>query len=187
MVAPFNPTVRRFDVIVRELPRRVRPGKQLETLTKRLRGRVTADYLSVLRRLGRMHEFAVDFRFLGPRDLVPENSLRECPKVGLGEKWWLFATSGAGDGWLLRCSMEAAEVAFLDHNRESKAEPELLGIEFNQWIQLADLMRQVERAEASSEAVLDAQFRLRPAARRLVKGALAAISPSLPTRYPYRV
>jgi len=180
----FNPTVRDFKAIVRELPRNPKPSKQRDALARCLRGRVPGDYLSLLKRLGRNHEFAADFRFLGARDLGPENSLRECPKVGLGVRWWVFATTGTGDGWLVRCSTQSAEIAFLDHDQEFQAEAKPLGIDFKKWVQLADLMRQVERAEDADERLLDASFDLEPFARRKVQSAMATISRSLVDRYP---
>lgn len=90
-------------------------------------------------------------------------------------EWWIFAVSGTGDYWAMRIGNNN-EIAFIDHDKESKAEPYLLSIDFEQWLQLADLNRQLEELDGYGTTLC----------KEFIK-KLEAISKGLSKRYPYRI
>ncbi|NJC44495.1 hypothetical protein [Xanthomonas arboricola] len=91
-------------------------------------------------------EIAGDFAFLDSLSAKNETESRDAPLAGLGEDWWVFATSGTGDAWLISTGNDQ-RVAFLDHDSGLDATPQNLGINFGQWLQLADIIRQFESAD----------------------------------------
>lgn len=50
------------------------------------------------------------------------------------------------------------EVAFIDHDQESKANSYLLSIGFEQWLELADLNRQFEELDGYESPLLCKEF-----------------------------
>lgn len=50
------------------------------------------------------------------------------------------------------------EVAFIDHDQESKANSYLLSIGFEQWLELADLNRQFEELDGYESHLLCKEF-----------------------------
>lgn len=144
---------------------------------------VKGPYLPFFRRR-LVGEIAPDFR-LHPLPLLrAENQHRDCPACGLGRKWWLFATSGSGDGWLLRAG--GAEVAFLDHAEESRAKPKSLGVGFEAWLRLAVLMHDVEQFADRNPSVLDPRsYRLVPEFSAEVRARMNELGPSLDVTYPF--
>lgn len=91
-------------------------------------------------------EIAGDFAFLDSLSAKNETEGRDAPLPGLGKDWWVFATSGTGDAWLISTGNDQ-RVAFLDHDSGLDATPQTLGINFSQWLQLADIIRQFESAD----------------------------------------
>ncbi len=118
-------------------------------------------------------EIAGDFVLLDHLEAAEETWGRDAPLANLGQDWWVFACSGTGDAWLLSRDQQQT-VAFLDHAAGPDALPRLLGIDAGQWLQLADLMAQLEAAQ-------DQGLALAPQARVL----MAQLAPGLPTCYPY--
>ena len=182
-------SVRPYGVVLSELasrkPRagRMRPGRRRGVRAPP--ACVGADYLDVLSRVGDV-EIAADFRFCTLEQAWQANELRDCPKCGLGTKWWAFATSGNGDAWLLSAAREGrSRVAFLDHDEESSATPRAMGIHLEQWFQLADLISQVERAEDLDRTLTDSRHRTIPALARVLRARMNAISRGLAQKYPY--
>ena len=119
-------------------------------------------------------EIAGDLVFLDSRTAKNETEGRDAPLVGLGTAWWVFAVSGTGDAWLISADDNAQRIAFLDHDAGPEATPQLLGIDFTQWLQLADVVRQFEWADALG---LSAQ----------AEQLLEQISAGLSGRYPYQL
>ena len=91
------------------------------------------------------------------------------------DKWWIFAVTGSGDSWAMRIGNNN-EVTFIDHDQESKANPYLLSIGFEQWLQLADLNRQFEELDGYGT----------PLCKEFIK-KLDSISKGLSQIYPYSV
>lgn len=91
------------------------------------------------------------------------------------DKWWIFAVTGSGDSWAMSIGNNN-EVAFIDHDQESDAEPYLLSIGFEQWLQLADLNRQFEELNGYGT----------PLCKEFTK-KLDCISKGLSKIYPYRI
>lgn len=161
------------DLTARHPQRAAIPG----SLLVQLRTVAPQNYLDVLRRLGPC-EIAGDFQFLGLADLPGENALREVPRIALGVDWWLFAVSGTGDAWLMRqADGERSDIAFLDHDEGPEATAKPMHLGFHQWLQLADLMAQVE-----DDADVPAESRSAE-----ITGLLEALSGGLATRFPYAV
>jgi hypothetical protein len=121
----------------------------------------------------RTTEIAGDFILLDHLGAAEETWGRDAPLAGLGTDWWVFACSGTGDAWLLSRDQRQA-VAFLDHGAGPEAQPVLLGIDARQWLQLADLMAQLEAAQ-------DQGLELAPQALALME----QLAPGLATCYPY--
>lgn len=184
-------SIRRYGAIVSELAsRKLGAGR-----TRRGQRRVVqappafvgADYTQALNRVGDA-EFAADFRFRTLEQARHENELRDCPKCGLGTKWWAFATSGSGDAWLLSGTRDGrSRVAFLDHDEESSATPRAMGIHLEQWFQLADLIGQVERAEDLDRTLTDSRHRTIPAFAKLLRARMNELSRGLVRKYPYAI
>ncbi|MDN4589703.1 hypothetical protein DBA29_14500 [Xenophilus aerolatus] len=129
-------------------------------------------------RLGRDYslpsiEIAGDFVLLDARSAKEETEGRDAPLAGLAEDWWIFAISGTGDAWLISTD-DGQRICFLDHDAGPDAVPQALGIDFGQWLQLADLLRQFESADDDRLTAQVAQL-------------LDAISAGLSARYPYRL
>jgi len=122
-------------------------------------------------------EIAGDFVLLDHLAAAQETWGRDAPLAMLGQDWWVFACSGTGDAWLLSRDQQQA-VAFLDHAAGPDALPQPLGIDAGQWLQLADLMAQLEAAQDQG---LDQ-------GQDVVLQALALmeqLAPGLSTHYPY--
>lgn len=132
--------------------------------------------VSVVPHPGRAHrlpsvEIAGDFVFLDARSARAETEGRDAPLAKLGQDWHVFAASGTGDAWLVSDD-DGQRIAFLDHNEGPDAAPQELGVDFSQWLQLADLIRQFESAD---DPALAGQ------AGRLIE----RISDGLFEKYPY--
>jgi hypothetical protein len=121
-------------------------------------------------------EIAGDFMLLNLAQLLRETAGRDHPLIALGTAWWVFATSGTGDAWLLRRTERGSQVAFLDHDRGTDALPAEMGIDFDQWLQLADLMAQVELTDHGGSE---------PANVDEITREMNRLSEGLPQRYPY--
>lgn len=131
-------------------------------------------------------EIAPDFCLPSLGALRLENEHRDCPECELGKVWWLFATAGNGDGWLLRKG--GAEVAFLDHSDESGAKPRSLDIAFDDWVRLAVLMHDVERLVALNPNLLDRKrYRLLPDFGAEVRARMSELNPSLGVKFPFDI
>lgn len=117
---------------------------------------------------------ATDFVLLPLTEIARENATRNVPHIGLTTQWLLFANAGNGDAWLIRKHQTSTEVAFLDHDLGSDATAQPLGIDFEQWLQLAYLMHQLEMCMIS----------LTPAE---VATAVNSLHPELSKRYPYQL
>ncbi|MCD2165646.1 hypothetical protein [Comamonas koreensis] len=118
-------------------------------------------------------EIAGDFVLLDHLGAAEETWGRDAPLANLGQDWWVFACSGTGDAWLLSRDQQQT-VAFLDHAAGPDALPQLLGIDAGQWLQLADLMAQLEAAQ-------DQGLALAPQALALME----QLAPGLSAHYPY--
>lgn len=118
-------------------------------------------------------EIAGDFVLLDHLGAAEETWGRDAPLANLGQDWWVFACSGTGDAWLLSRDQQQT-VAFLDHAAGPDALPQLLGIDAGQWLQLADLMAQLEAAQ-------DQGLELAPQALALME----QLAPGLSAHYPY--
>lgn len=118
-------------------------------------------------------EIAGDFVLLDHLGAAEETWGRDAPLANLGQDWWVFACSGTGDAWLLSRDQQQT-VAFLDHAAGPDARPQLLGIDAGQWLQLADLMAQLEAAQ-------DQGLELAPQALALME----QLAPGLSAHYPY--
>jgi hypothetical protein len=133
--------------IVAELSERlckpsVLSGKAHETLAADL----PPHFLSLVDDFGGQ-EIAGDFMLLDLSQVLRETADRDHPMIELDKTWWVFGTSGTGDAWLLRRTECGSQVAFLDHDQGCDALPIEMGLNFAQWLQLADLMAQVEQLE----------------------------------------
>lgn len=163
------------DLAARHPQRSAIPGR----LLTQLRAVAPQGYLDLLRRVGPC-EIAGDFQLLGPAELQSENTLRDVPRVGLGSDWWLFAVSGTGDAWLVRPpDGERSDVAFLDHDEGPEATAKPMQLSFERWLQLADLMAQVE---GSDEDVADVSADTHSA---VIEELLEMLGAGLSTRFPY--
>lgn len=118
-------------------------------------------------------EIAGDFVLLDHLGAAEETWERDAPLANLGQDWWVFACSGSGDAWLLSRDQQQT-VAFLDHAAGPDALPQPLGIDAGQWLQLADLMAQLEAAQ-------DQGLELAPQALALME----QLAPGLSAHYPY--
>lgn len=118
-------------------------------------------------------EIAGDFVLLDHLGAAEETWGRDAPLANLGQDWWVFACSGTGDAWLLSRDQQQT-VAFLDHAAGPDALPQLLGIDAGQWLQLADLMAQLEAAQDQG---------LEPAPQALA--LMEQLATGLSAHYPY--
>ena len=175
------PNIRPYETIVKEYEKRFAKGRPRAGVLEKYRHLFPESYKHALSRIGPA-EFAPDFIWPSTDDLTQENEHREAPACHLGQSWWLFATSGSGDGWLIGPSNE---IAFLDHTKERRAKPIPMGISFEQWFQLADLMAQVESVTSADASLLDARFRLVPKFRKILHEQMDALAPGLSKRYPF--
>ena len=88
-------------------------------------------------------EISGDCVFLDARQALSELRGRDAPLAQLGQNWWIFAASGTGDAWLM--SLDGLQgIGFLDHAAGPDAVVQPMALDFGQWLQLADLMRQWE-------------------------------------------
>lgn len=133
-----------------------------------------ADYLSLVDFVG-AQELAGDFVLLDLAEMLNETAGRDHPMIDLGKTWWVIGTSGTGDAWLLRRTEFASRVAFLDHDQGTSAQGIDMGIDFMQWLQLADLMAQVEESTCSPPNVGEIAL------------AMNSLSMGLSERYPYKL
>jgi hypothetical protein len=106
------------------------------------------------------------------RDLRADHSF-------LQGRFWKIGQSGQGDGWLLG---RDGQVHWFDHNHGDIAEGSLvgMGLDLDQWIELAVVIKQYERRLDADEALFDDAAR-----REEFRRALDAISPTLFDLYPY--
>ena len=132
------------------------------------------EFLSLVDEIG-SQEIAGDFMLLDFSQVLRETTDRDHPLIELGKTWWVFSTAGTGDAWLVKRTDSGSQVAFLDHDRGCDALPIEMGIDFPQWLQLADLMAQVERGLSGLVNVDD------------IVRELTRLSEDLPARYPYRL
>lgn len=162
--------------IVADLTARGRAKATLVPATsrERLAACLPADYLSLVDLVG-TQELAGDFILLHLADVLRETAGREHPNIDLGTIWWVIGTSGTGDAWLLRRTESNAAIAFLDHDQGTDAQAIDMGIDFMQWLQLADLMAQVEQAPGGTLTVSE------------VVSAMDGLATGLSQRYPYRL
>lgn len=122
-------------------------------------------------------EISGDCVFLDARQALSELRGRDAPLAQLGQNWWIFAASGTGDAWLMSLDGQQG-IGFLDHAAGPDAVVQPMALDFGQWLQLADLMRQWETLadELDEEA---------PAAP--LNALMEQISPGLSQRYPYAI
>jgi hypothetical protein len=162
--------------IVAELGARRRASASVAgSAREALAAALPAGFLSRLDDIGGQ-EIAGDFMLLDVAQLLRETAGRDHPPIALGTAWWVFATSGTGDAWLLRRTERGSQVAFLDHDRGTDALPAEMGIDFDQWLQLADLMAQVELTDHGGSE---------PANVDEISWEMNRLSEGLPQRYPY--
>ena len=105
-------------------------------------------------------------------EIALENAKRDLPLAGLTRQWLLFASSIQGDAWLIKRQSTHTEVAFVKGSEGKAAIPQTLGIRFEQWLQLAFLMQQIEMCMISPSAAE-------------VLAALNCLHPALSQHYPY--
>jgi hypothetical protein len=117
---------------------------------------------------------AAGFALLPLTEIAKENAKRDVPMVGLTQQWLLFASASNGDAWLIRKHDNDTEVAFLDSLQGKQAIAQPLEIDFNQWLQLAYLMHQLEMCMISLS-------------KADIYAALNRLHPELSKRYPYAV
>ena len=122
-------------------------------------------------------EISGDCVFLDARQALSELRGRDAPLAQLGQNWWIFAASGTGDAWLM--SLDGLQgIGFLDHAAGPDAVVQPMALDFGQWLQLADLMRQWETlADKLDEEALAAPL----------NALMEQISPGLSQRYPYAI
>jgi len=118
--------------------------------------------------------FASNFVLLPLTEIARENAKRDAPLIGLTKHWLLFATTSNGDAWLIRKHQSSTEVAFLDHQLGRNATALPLEIDFEQWLQLAYLMHQIELCMISPNIVE-------------INNAFNRLHPELSKRYPYQL
>jgi len=168
--------LRPVEKIVPELSERT--GKKAAAVSSKAREafvlQLPPDFLALVDDIGGQ-EIAGDFLLLDLPQVLRETADRDHPLIELGKTWWVFATAGTGDAWLLRRTESGSQVAFLDHDQGCDAQPIEMDINFAQWLQLADLMAQVELGISGSVNVED------------IARELALLSDGLPARYPYRL
>ncbi|MCC7542522.1 MAG: hypothetical protein IT379_40270 [Deltaproteobacteria bacterium] len=170
-----------MDEILRRIPP---PRREASAAQSLVGGRADAFYYRLLERLGH-HDLSADFVFLRASQAIEANAKSAFPRCELGVRYWLFAKTGTGDGWLLRLDAPSqSEVAFVDHDEESRARPRPLPLDLRGWLQLADLFRQVEEQTERNPALLDRDYRLRRPHRAAVKAAIERLAPGLGTKYP---
>ncbi|WP_152982566.1 hypothetical protein [Stenotrophomonas humi] len=146
---------------------------QLRTPEQVARHRLGVELPRVLERSHALPEtpLAGDFILLDSRGAAAETRGRDAPLARLGTHWWVFATSGTGDAWLMSL-VDGSSIAFLDHDAGPDAVPQPMQLDFAQWLQLADLLDQWEQCEP-------------PPAPAHIQALLETISAGLAARYPY--
>ncbi|MDQ0036779.1 hypothetical protein J2W30_004554 [Variovorax boronicumulans] len=172
------PAIRPAGEIVAELSeRRCKPAGVSRKARETLAAGLPPDLLSLVDDLGGQ-EIAGDFMLLDLSQVLRETAERDHPMIELGKTWWVFGTSGTGDAWLLRRTEHGSQVAFLDHDQGCDALPLEMGLDFAQWLQLADLMAQVEQPEQGIADSANADN---------IARELNRLSEGLSGRYPYRL
>ena len=172
--------LRNVEKIVAELRERLcKPAVVSRKARESLAAKLPPDFLSLVDDCGGQ-EIAGDFMLLDLSQVLRETADRDHPMIELGQTWWVFGTSGTGDAWLLRRTERGSEVAFLDHDKGCDALPIEMGLDFPQWLQLADLMAQVEQSDQGISSPANAN------ADDIVR-ELSRLSEGLPARYPYRL
>ncbi|MFL9671343.1 hypothetical protein WIX39_030710 [Variovorax sp. AB1(2024)] len=162
--------------IVAELStRRREPTAISVTAREALAASLPAGFLSLVDEIGGQ-EIAGDFMLLNLAQLLRETADRDHPLIALGTQWWVFGTSGTGDAWLLGPTEHGDQVAFLDHDQGTDALSIEMFLDFNQWLQLADLMAQVEHVEQCASGLANVEKITREMNR---------LSEGLSQRYPY--
>ena len=116
-------------------------------------------------------EISGDCSLLNAQQARSETQGRDVPLVRLGQDWWVFASSGTGDAWLMSLDRQQT-IAFLDHDNGPDAQAEAMDIDFGQWLQLADLMQQWEQLDDESLSAT-------------LSDCMEQIAPGLSQRYPY--
>lgn len=120
---------------------------------------------------------ASDFVLPSPSRIVSDNT--RIPNIP--PDWLAFAESGSGDLWLVDRATQK-QVAFWNHDRESRAKADPLGIDLAQWLELAEYMREYRKRWRRNEHA--------GARRDFVREArefLRSLSPLLAKRYPYKL
>jgi len=168
--------VRTVEEILREVP--VARGKGATGAVA-----LPADFIARGAKL-KSYQFAEDYRFYSLKDARTKFAKREHPKAGLFVKHLPFAETGQGDIWCIRAASARSSVSFLDHGEAVRALPQDLRISFDQWLQLADLAAQVDRASVEDPTLMDAKYRLKPRWKKLVQHELEKIAHGLSKRVP---
>lgn len=170
--------LRPVEKIVAELSERpCKPSVVSRNARETLAAALPTDLLSLVDDVGGQ-EIAGDFMLLNLSQVLQETADRDHPMIELGKTWWVFGTSGTGDAWLLRQTERGSQVAFLDHDQGCDALPIEMGLNFAQWLQLADLMAQVEQSESGTSGHANVDD---------IARELNRLSEGLPARYPYRL
>lgn len=130
----------------------------------------------ILSRVG-AQEIASDFIVPSMDRLVASNTL--VPFLPAG--WICFAQSGSGDLWAIRRE-GPEEVAFVDHDQESRAKARPLGITLVQWVELAWFMREFDNQDDEDETPTIKKKRIQGARK-----FLESLARGLSKKYPYRL
>ena len=122
-------------------------------------------------------KLASDFVLPSPSRIVSDNT--RIPNIP--PDWLAFAESGSGDLWLVDRATQK-QVAFWNHDRESRAKADPLGIDLVQWLELAEYMREYgKRWRRNEHAGARRDF------AREAREFLRSLSPLLAKRYPYKL
>lgn len=143
-------------------------------------------------RLRRVGFTSKTVRFLekhGPRKIAGDYVLPSATRLvgnntripNIPPDWLCFAEAGSGDLWLLDRESQT-RVAFWNHDLESRAKAEPLGIDLRQWLELAEYMRSFDKRWRANEHAL-----ARRDLSREAKAFLQSLSPTLAKKYPYRL
>lgn len=130
----------------------------------------------ILARVG-AQEIAGDFIVPNTEGFIGSNTL--IPFLPAG--WLCFAQSGSGDVWVIS-RQDPEEVAFVDHDQESRAKARPLGITLPQWVELAWFMREFDNQDDEDETPTAKKKRVRGARK-----FLESLAKGLSRKYPYRL
>lgn len=134
----------------------------------------SAQAVATLANIG-AQEIAADFIVPKTQGFVSNNTL--IPFLPKG--WLCFAQSGSGDLWVVD-SETSNDVAFVDHDQESGAKAQLLGINLAQWVELAWFMREFDEQDDRRAAPAVKKKRVQEA-----REFLESLSSGLSKKYPY--